>query len=134
MGVNAAGQDTAAQMIQQVFNEGTGNVETITTPAGASATTQVSDPSLFSTSALTLSGATPVVRLPAPVVGKVKRVYLIQDATGSRIVTWATASGAIKWAGSAAPTLSTAAGKIDRATFECFDGTNWIGTATLNIG
>lgn len=36
-------------------------------------------------------------------------IDIIQDATGSRTVTWPT----IKWAGGAAPTLTTAASKID---------------------
>lgn len=45
---------------------------------------------------------------------------MIQDATGSRTVTW---PGTTKWVGGAAPTLSTGASKKDVLTFES-DGTN----------
>lgn len=55
-------------------------------------------------------------------VGQTQIVMVTQDATGSRTVTW---PAAIKWAGGAAPTLSTAAGKTDVFEFVfCNDG-NW---------
>lgn len=41
---------------------------------------------------------------------------LVQDGTGSRLVTWFTT---IKWAGGAAPTLTTTAGKADLIGFIC---------------
>jgi len=48
-----------------------------------------------------------------------------QDATGSRIVTYATA---VKWSAGAAPTLSTAANATDIVSF-IYDGTTLYGTA-----
>ncbi len=48
---------------------------------------------------------------------------LLQDGTGSRTVTW---FGSLKWPGGSAPTLTTAANKMDSFTFHCDDGTNWI--------
>ena len=53
---------------------------------------------------------------------------IIQDATGSRTVTaW---DADIKWAGGAAPTLTTGAGTIDICSFY-WDGSNYFGVASL---
>lgn len=50
-------------------------------------------------------------------------LVLTQDATGSRTVTW---PAAVKWEGSA-PTLSTAAGSIDRVVLTSYNGgTTWL--------
>lgn len=73
---------------------------------------------------ITLHGATPVITLPAAVKGSQLVVYLIQDATGSRIPTYAT----VRWAAATAPTLTTAAASTDIVKFDCYDGTNWEGT------
>ena len=54
---------------------------------------------------------------------------VIQDATGSRTITW---NSVFKWAGGTAPTLSTGNGDIDIITFVC-DGTNLYGVASLNF-
>ena len=54
---------------------------------------------------------------------------LIQDATGSRTVTW---PAGVLWAGGAAPTLSTAAASVDIITFY-WDGTNYYGAALLDF-
>jgi hypothetical protein len=129
----ATGQDTAEQLLNKLFCEGQGNQEAITTPSTASANVIVTDPAQFSISVLTLSGATPRLTLPAPAIGKKKRLVLVQDATGSRIPTWASASGAIKWVGARAPTLQTAAASIDMVDFVSYDGVNWVGIAQLNI-
>jgi len=55
---------------------------------------------------------------------------LIQDATGSRTVTW---PATVKWPCSVAPTLSTGNGDIDIVAFY-FDGTNYYGNISLNFG
>lgn len=129
------GQDGIEQLLNKLWCEGQGNAEAVTSIAGASSVNQISDSALFSITTLTLAAATPVIKLPLPAVGKKKVLFLVQDATGSRIASWTTlGAGAIKWVGSAAPTLTTAAAKIDKVTFECFDGTNWVGQAALNIG
>lgn len=52
--------------------------------------------------------------------GQVFILELTQDATGTRTVTWFTT---IKWAGGAAPTLTTTANKRDTFGFRC-TGTN----------
>lgn len=55
-------------------------------------------------------------------------LFLKQDATGSRTVTW---WAGILWSGGTAPTLTTTANKTDIITF-VFDGTNWFGSFSLN--
>lgn len=54
---------------------------------------------------------------------------IIQDATGTRTITW---NSVFKWPAGTAPTLSTANGAIDIITFVS-DGTNLYGCAQLNF-
>jgi hypothetical protein len=56
-------------------------------------------------------------------------LYLVQDATGSRTVTWGTA---YKWPGGVAPVLSTGANKRDIISF-ISDGTNMYGTYIVDV-
>lgn len=52
-------------------------------------------------------------------------VVLIQDATGSRLVTW---PGSVIWPSGIAPTLTTTAAKVDVFSFLSVDGgTKWYG-------
>lgn len=52
-------------------------------------------------------------------------IYLTQDGTGSRTVTW---PGGTKWSGGA-PTLSTAGGSVDILVFETLNGgSTWFGS------
>ena len=68
---------------------------------------------------------------PTAAAGKSFLLGLLQDATGSRTVTW---PGTVKWSGGTAPTLTTTASKLDVFSFVCLDGTNWVGvTAGLNF-
>lgn len=133
MSPTAGNQDSAEQLLQKLYNEGDGAVDSQTTPTTASAVVSVSDPAVASTSLITLHGATPVITIPAVRVGYKKTVYLIQDGTGSRIPTYAVTGGAVKWVGAAAPTLQTGAGAIDKITFESYDGVNVVGQAALHI-
>lgn len=56
-------------------------------------------------------------------------ISVIQDATGSRLVTW---NAIYKFAGAASPTLTTTASRRDTFRF-VFNGTTWEETArTLN--
>jgi hypothetical protein len=72
---------------------------------------------------LTLAGnITPV--FPTAAVGVELDVSTVQDATGSRLVTW---PAAVKWAAGTAPTLSTAATKKDVFAFKCRDGSTFEG-------
>lgn len=53
-------------------------------------------------------------------------LYLKQDATGSRTITW---PASVKWPSGAAPVLSTGATKIDLVVLETVDGgTTWYGS------
>lgn len=65
------------------------------------------DVTLTGNATLTFSGV---------VTGQWFQITLIQDATGSRTVTW---PSGIKWPGGTAPTLSTAANAIDTFIFKC---------------
>lgn len=53
-------------------------------------------------------------------------IYIKQDSTGSRTITWPTS---VRWAGGTPPTLSTAASALDIVVLETLDnGTNWYGS------
>lgn len=53
-------------------------------------------------------------------------LYLKQDGTGSRMVTW---PANVKWSGGTAPTLSTGANALDIVVFESIDGgVTWYGS------
>lgn len=69
---------------------------------------------------LTLIGTTNFTFTNA-VAGQSVTIFLTQDSTGSRLVTWS----AIKWVG-AAPTLSTGANRVD-VVVVLYDGTNYYG-------
>lgn len=58
----------------------------------------------------------------APTAGEICILRAIQDATGSRTITWPT----IKWPGGVAPIISTAPNYVDIFTF-LYDGTNYSG-------
>lgn len=53
---------------------------------------------------------------------------LVQDATGSRTVTW---PAAVHWASGISPTLTTVAGRVDIISFY-YDGSTYFGTSSLN--
>lgn len=62
------------------------------------------------------------ITMPTAAVGKSFLLFLKQDATGGRSVTWST----VKWAGGTAPTITSTASKQDIFSFFS-DGTNWYG-------
>ena len=70
---------------------------------------------------ITLTGNA-TITMPSAVSGKSFIMYLKQDATGSRTVTWST----VKWAGGTAPTITSTASRQDILSFFA-DGTNWYG-------
>lgn len=70
---------------------------------------------------ITLTGNA-TITMPSAESGKSFIMFLKQDATGSRTVTWST----VKWAGGTAPTITSAASKQDIYSFFS-DGTNWYG-------
>ena len=71
---------------------------------------------------ITLTGNA-TITMPTAVSGKSFILFLKQDATGSRTVTWTT----VKWPGGTAPTITSTASKQDIYSFFS-DGTNWYGT------
>jgi hypothetical protein len=78
--------------------------------------TTLVDASLANAFNLTLTASTTTLGNPSnPVDGEVIRVRLIQDATGSRTIAYGTA---YDFGASGAPTLSTAASKVDILGFE----------------
>jgi hypothetical protein len=70
---------------------------------------------------ITLTGNA-TITMPTAVSGKSFIMFLKQDATGSRTVTWST----VKWPSGTAPTITTAASRQDIYSFFS-DGTNWYG-------
>ncbi|HKR81411.1 MAG TPA: hypothetical protein VJR27_00215 [Candidatus Saccharimonadales bacterium] len=53
-------------------------------------------------------------------------IYVFQDATGSRTITW---PASVKWGTAGAPTLTTTASKMDKILLDTVDGgTTWYGT------
>lgn len=70
---------------------------------------------------ITLTGNA-TITMPTVAVGKSFILFLRQDATGSRSVTWTT----VNWAGATAPTITGTASKQDIYSFFS-DGTSWYG-------
>ena len=70
---------------------------------------------------ITLTGNA-TITMPTATSGKSFIMFLKQDATGSRTVTWST----VKWAGGTAPTITSTASRQDIYSFFA-DGTNWYG-------
>jgi hypothetical protein len=70
---------------------------------------------------ITLTGNA-TITMPTAVSGKSFIMFLKQDATGSRTVTWST----VKWAGGTNPTITATASRQDIYSFFS-DGTNWYG-------
>lgn len=82
----------------------------------------IPDPTVASMHYVTLT-ANSTFTFPTATVGASFDLAVVQDATGSRTVTW---PGTVKWAGGSAPTLTTTAAKADLFRFRCLDGTNWL--------
>lgn len=64
-----------------------------------------------------------VLTFPTATSGEQFTLFLNQDDTGSRTVTW---PASIRWAGGSAPSLTTTASKTDVLSF-IFNGTYWVG-------
>jgi len=72
---------------------------------------------------LTLTGNC-TFTFPTATAGKSFTLFLKQDATGSRTVTW---PASVKWPGGTAPTITATASKADKYVFTA-DGTYWLGS------
>lgn len=124
----ALGLGTAATQASTAF---AATVETVNTVATSSTAQTIPDPASAATiSRITLT-ANCTLTFPTAAAGKTFSVFLVQDGTGSRTVTW---PATVKWPAGTAPTLTTTASKRDAFSFICTDGTNWDGfTAGLNF-
>jgi hypothetical protein len=77
---------------------------------------------------LTLTGNC-TITLTSPASGAFRSLllYVFQDGTGSRTITW---PASVKWGIAGAPTLSTGASKMDKILLDTVDGgTTWYGAA-----
>lgn len=126
-------EDSAEELLALFNAEGArnkvNNIGTVT----STATNALPDPTVEAYNEATLSVAGAVFELPAPAQGKKLRLMLTQDSTGSRTASITTSTGGLLWVGAAAPTLTTTGGHADILTFECYDGTNFVGSAQLNV-
>jgi hypothetical protein len=96
---------------EEVF---TGNSSTAITLDLANGTVQI----------ITLTGNC-VYTFPTPVAGKSFILVHLQDATGSRTVTW---PSTVDWPSATAPTLTATASKADKFVFTAISGTSWLGS------
>jgi len=73
---------------------------------------------------ITLTGNC-VYTFPTPVAGKSFTLIHLQDATGSRTVTW---PSTVDWPSATAPTLTATASRGDKFVFTAISGTSWLGS------
>lgn len=112
------GQNAAEGLIQHLATQGPGNVVPLTYAASVT----LLEPASGSIQTITLTGNI-TFTFPAPVAGGEFTAIIKQDATGSRVATWAATSGSVVFS-SASKTLSTTANAVD--TIQAWsDGTNW---------
>jgi hypothetical protein len=89
---------------------------------GNSSTAVTIDWTISNKAKVTLTGDATLTFTAAP--GPTNLVLkVVQDATGTRLVTW---PGTVQWPGGVAPTLSTGVNDVDIFTFY-YDGTNYFG-------
>lgn len=96
--------------------------------AGSSGTAKTLDLANGNVQKLTLTGNC-TITLTGPATGAYRSMllYVFQDGTGSRTITW---PGSVAWGTAGAPTLSTAINKMDKILLDTVDGgTTWYGSA-----
>ena len=94
----------------------------VETPYSATPTSTITLDLANGTVQIITLGGNVTITMPTAVSVKSFIMYLKQDATGSRTVTWST----VKWAGGTAPTITSTASRQDILSFFS-DGTNWFG-------
>lgn len=72
---------------------------------------------------VTLGGNRALAISGTPAVGHSCRLFVTQDATGSRTLTWPTSGVDIQWPGNDEPILTTTAGRTDMFELTCTDAT-----------
>lgn len=96
-------------------------IENVNTVAASGSTETLPDVTVATMHFITLT-ANCALTAPTVVAGGSFLLWLIQDGTGSRTVTW---GASFKFGAGTAPTLSTGAGKRDLLAFACGDGSQW---------
>jgi hypothetical protein len=93
---------------------------------GSTGSTETFDPTDGNVHTATLNAnCTFTINAPVGSGAATLELYLTQDGTGSRLVTW---PGSVVWPGGVAPTLTTTAAATDRIVLETLDGgTTWYG-------
>jgi len=94
----------------------------VETPYSATPTSTITLDLTNGTVQIITLGGNVTITMPTATSGKSFIMYLKQDGTGSRTVTWST----VKWAGGTAPTITSTASRQDILSFFA-DGTNWYG-------
>lgn len=118
---SAGGGFTAGGTLDYPNIAGAYSLQTVTANSGTTYTINTANGSI---QLITLTGNC-TFTFPTPAVGKPFTLMLLQDSTGSRTVSW---PSAVRWPGGTAPTLSTAASRLDKFNF-ISDGTYWLGFA-----
>ena len=123
--VNAAGYELQAAALKASRE--------VVAAAGYAAGTLTADFGDGSIQHVTLTGNVSTATLSGFVAGKWSGglLFIKQDGTGSRTVTW---PAAVKWPEATAPVLSTAAGSIDVVSLTSFDGGTTIAGALVAAG
>jgi hypothetical protein len=94
----------------------------VETPYSATPTSTITLDLANGTVQIITLGGNVTITMPTAVSGKSFIMFLKQDATGSRTVTWST----VKWAGGTNPIITATASRQDIYSFFS-DGTNWYG-------
>ena len=100
--------------------------EAVKDDAASGAAFTISDPTVATIQRLVLT-ANCTLTFPTATPGRSFLVVLVQDATGSRTVTW---PANVRWGTSGVPVLSTGANKLDIFSFVCIKvAGNWLAAA-----
>jgi len=119
--------DAADQIVQKPVLKDVGETCVANGTSGATDTIDLQDGNVHNVT-LTANCTFTFSNPPASGTSGTFTLFLNQDATGSRTVTW---PGSVKWAGGTAPTLTTTASRTDILVFTTIDaGTIWYGAVS----
>jgi hypothetical protein len=97
----------------------------VETPFSANSSTAITiDLANGTVQIITLTGNA-TITMPTATSGKSFIMFLKQDGTGSRTVTW---PASVKWPAGTAPTLTSTASRADKFVFTAIDGSSWLGS------
>ena len=119
--------DAADQIIQKPMLKDVGEVVKTIASSSSDPSLDIEDGNVFK---ITLDNSPTFTITNPTATGRSCSItlFLLQDGTGSRIVTW---PGTVKWAGGTAPTLTTTASRYDIIVLTTIDaGTTWFGAVS----